>query len=50
MKKNRQKELLRVLARSGALDLSAMTPEQLCPLGLDEMDLKDLREKELALR
>ena len=44
--KNSKKKFLVVLARSGALDLSAISTEQLRELGLEEEDVKDLRGKE----
>ena len=44
--KNRKKKFLMVLARSGALNLSAISTEQLRELGLEEADVKDLRGEE----
>ena len=49
-RKNAQKNVLMVLAKSGALKLSAITPEQLRDLDLNDLDLEDLRERELAQR
>ena len=49
-KKNRQKLFLRNLSESGALNLDALTSEQLRKLGLEEADLNELRDKELAQR
>ena len=49
-KKNTQKDLIRTLTESGFLNISEITSERLHELGLEGLDLKDLREKELTRR
>ena len=49
-RKNTQKELISASAKAGLLKLSAVTLEQVRELGLEELDLKDLRDKEPAQR
>ena len=41
---------LRIIAESQPLNLDAITPEQLRKLGLEELDLEDLRNKEPTQR
>ena len=47
-RKNTRKALIRDLVETGRLSASEVTPEYLRQFGLEELDLKDLREKELA--
>ena len=49
-KKNTQKDLIRTLTESGFLDISEITSERLGELGLEGLDLKDLRDKEPTRR
>ena len=49
-KKNTQKDLIRTLTESGFLDISKITSERLRELGLEGLDLKDLRDKEPTRR
>ena len=49
-KKNTQKDLIRTLTESGFLDISEITSERLRELGLEGLDLKDLRDKEPTRR
>ena len=49
-RKSEKMKVLRIIAESQPLNLDAITPEQLRKLGLEELDLEDLRDKEPTQR